>query len=144
MKNIFLISLISTLFFISCSTNPVPIKFGHDDCNNCKMILADNKFGAEIVTTKGKVYKFDDVNCLIKFKDNEMQNIELAHILVINYANSEQLINAKDAFYLKSPQINSPMASNIAAFENKYDMDAVEKELGGIYMTWGELVTEYK
>ena len=108
------------------------------------MILADNKFGAEIVTTKGKVYKFDDVNCLIKFKDNEMQNIELAHILVINYANPEQLINAKDAYYLKSPQINSPMASNIAAFESKDEMDAVEKELGGIYMTWGELVTEYK
>jgi copper chaperone NosL len=144
MKNIFLTCYITSLFLISCSTNPEPIKFGKDDCNNCKMILADNKFGAEIVTTKGKVYKFDDVNCLIKFKDNEMQNIEFAHILVIDYANPENLINAKDAFYLKSPQINSPMASNIAAFETKDEMEAVEKELGGIYMTWGELVTEYK
>ena len=63
-----MISLILALaLFLSCNTEPVPLRYGKDACHLCKMTLMDKKFGGELVTGKGKVYKFDDVNCMINF-----------------------------------------------------------------------------
>jgi copper chaperone NosL len=52
---------------LSCEIKPEPLIMGKDACHTCKMILMDERFGAEIVTKKGKIYKFDDLNCMIGF-----------------------------------------------------------------------------
>jgi hypothetical protein len=36
------------------------------------------------------------------------------------------------------------MASQVAAFENYDVMGTYKKDLDGIYLTWGELVTQFK
>ena len=40
--------------FQSCNAGPVPIKPGKDNCQFCKMTISDIRFGAEIITAKGK------------------------------------------------------------------------------------------
>ncbi|HRI80568.1 MAG TPA: nitrous oxide reductase, partial [Cyclobacteriaceae bacterium] len=55
------------LFMAACSTEPEPLQYGKDTCHTCKMTLMDNKFGAEIVTDKGKIYKFDDMSCFLNY-----------------------------------------------------------------------------
>ena len=50
-----LVALFSLSAFLSCATGPEPIRFGKDNCHSCKMTLTDKRFGAEIVTKKGKV-----------------------------------------------------------------------------------------
>lgn len=141
-----LVILFLTAFLLwSCSVEPTPLLYGKDFCYTCKMTLMDKKFGAEVVTTKGKVYKFDDINCMINFLNSgyiEEQDIE--YRLVIDFANPEKLIDAKDAHYVKSDKIRSPMASEIAAFSRKEDLDSSNKEWKGILLSWGELVTEFK
>ncbi len=105
----------------------------------------DKKFGAELVTKKGKVYKFDDLNCFINFYHSGYEPIEdFTHKLVVDYANPGKLIKATDAFYLKSPEIRSPMDGQIAAFEMKPSMDTFKKQWNGIYLVWGEVITQYK
>ena len=71
-----LLSIVSFLFLISCSTEPEPLVYGTDICHNCKMTLMDNKFGAELVTKKGKVYKFDDMNCFLNFYNSGYENVD--------------------------------------------------------------------
>lgn len=135
--------LVTILF--SCSTEPEPLQYGEDACHTCKMTLIDKKFGAELVSKKGKVFKFDDVNCMLTFyNSDEMRADEFLHRLVIDFSQPEKLVNATDAFYLKSPEIKSPMASQIAAFEQKEKMDEMKKQFKGIYLVWGELVTQFK
>ena len=34
------------------------------------MKIADGKFGAELITTKGRIYKFDDIHCMINIDVN--------------------------------------------------------------------------
>ena len=129
----------------SCSIEPQPLLYGKDFCHTCKMTLMDKKFGAEVVTSKGKVYKFDDMNCMINFLNSGyIEEQDIAFRLVIDFANPEKLIDAKDAHYVKSDKIRSPMASEIAAFSKKEDLDASNKEWNGILLSWGELVTEFK
>jgi copper chaperone NosL len=136
---------ILVMMMLACSTEPQPLVYGKDGCHACKMTLMDKKFGAEVVTTKGKVYKFDDVNCMLNFlHSGELGERDIAHRLVIDFANPEKLIDTSHAFFLKSNTIKSPMASQVAAFEREEDMKRVKEELGGIYLVWGELVTQFK
>jgi copper chaperone NosL len=105
----------------------------------------DKKFGAELVTTKGKVFKFDDVNCMLSYYNSgHTQPTEFSHRLVVDFSQPSRLIDAADAFYLKSPAIKSPMASQIAAFGEKEEMEELKNELKGIYLVWGELVAQFK
>ncbi|GIV37558.1 MAG: hypothetical protein KatS3mg032_1937 [Cyclobacteriaceae bacterium] len=139
------IILLVTLICAGCSVKPEPLNYGTDMCQTCKMTLIDSKFGGEVVTRKGKVYKFDDLNCMVNFLNSEfLNNAEIAHRLVIDYSRPGKLIDATQAFYLKSPEIRSPMAGSIAAFEFEADKDAYKKQWGAIYLTWGEVVAQFK
>lgn len=130
---------------LSCKAEPEPLRYGEDACHTCKMTLMDKKFGAELVTKKGKVYKFDDVNCMLTFYNSgEIDSREFAYRLVVDFSQPTTLIEAADAFYLKSSEIKSPMASQIAAFEKKQSMEKIQKDIKGIYLVWGELVTQFK
>jgi copper chaperone NosL len=66
-KNINLaISLLALVLFSSCSSSgPEKINLNKDDCHNCKMSISDKRFACEIVTEKGRAYKFDDITCLM-------------------------------------------------------------------------------
>jgi len=140
---LFSLTLIVTL--TSCSVEPEPIAFGEDACHFCKMTLMDTKFGAELVTKKGRVYKFDDVNCMLNFYNSgEIPTDDFKYKLVVDFSQPSTLIDAADAFYLKSPEIMSPMASNVAAFKTESSMKTLQEELKGIYLVWGELVTQFK
>lgn len=135
--------LLVTLF--SCSVEPEPLHYGQDACHTCKMTLMDRKFGGELVSKKGKVYKFDDVNCMLAFyHSGEVGYQDFAYKLVTDFSQPAKLIEAADAFYLKSSSIKSPMASQVAAFQKKDSMENTKKELKGIYLVWGELVTQFK
>jgi len=129
----------------SCSTDPVPLEFGKDTCYTCKMTLMDNKFGAELVTKKGKIFKFDDINCMLDYyNSNEAEQGNYAHKLVIDFTRPGTVIDASNSHYLKADEIKSPMASQIAAFEDYKLMKENKEQWNGIYLSWGEVVTEFK
>lgn len=140
------LSIIALLIFLaSCSADPKPITYGQDGCHHCKMTLMDPKFGGELVTEKGKVFVFDDVNCMLQFMDSEDGKTQLyKHILVTDFVNPGVLLDASLAFYLKSEEFKTPMASQIVAFPD-YDMlKEYKSKTGGVYLAWGELTTQFK
>ncbi len=141
MRNLIFISIL----LISCNVEPEPLNYGKDACHSCKMTLMDKKFGSELVTKKGKVYKFDDTNCMVNFMNSaEMEGEEIAFKLIVDYTQPEKLIQMEHAFFLKSDEIRSPMNSEIAAFETKKAMKEYKKKWKAIYLGWGELQTEFK
>jgi len=111
---IFIIGAFSSL--TSCSEVIPVIRFGTDDCDHCRMKIMDNKFGFALVTEKGKVYKFDDMNCIAGFKKDNPSDKYREY--VITFDNPGKLIPASSAYYLQSTEINSPMGSGVAAFSS--------------------------
>jgi len=124
----------------SCSPGPQPIMVGKDHCDFCKMIISDNRFGAEIVTTKGRIYKFDDAHCILSFL--QKQTIDRASVKTVyftDFSNAHPLIDAGTAVFLKSDDLRSPMEGNLAAFGDKDSLNKVAAEYKGKVVTWNEL-----
>lgn len=130
---------------MSCSTAPQPLVYGKDACHACKMTLMDNRFGAEVITDKGKIYKFDDVNCMLNFLHGDGLKVpELATVLVVDFSKPETLVDAKTARYVKAEAIRSPMASNIAAFETDESVLNFNDSWQGSILDWNELQQQFR
>lgn len=140
MKNYLLLTFILSLFLISCSTEPEPIVLGKDACDFCKMSIANKNFGAEIVTKKGKTFKFDDTHCLIGFLDaGTVKDQDINEIYVVNFDEPHNFIVAKKAFYLSSEELKSPMGGNAAAFESETALEKAQQQFKGKKITWDQL-----
>lgn len=138
-------SMFLCLQLAACKVEPEPLHFGKDGCHTCKMTLMDKKFGAEVLSKKGKVYKFDDVNCMLTFYNGgEVSADAMKDILVIDFSKPGTLIDARNAFYLKSASIMSPMASNVAAFESADDQKKMNAEWNGVVLRWEDLQTQFR
>ena len=133
--------LILLISITSCNAGPEPIKTGVDNCYFCKMTISDARFGAELVTKKGRVYKFDDVHCIvayIKTKDVEPGNVKDYYLT--NYSGTHQLINVNTVLLLKSDGLRSPMGGNIAAFDNVDSLATIQKRFPGNTLTWNDVI----
>ncbi|CAN5425499.1 hypothetical protein BH09BAC3_BH09BAC3_06470 [soil metagenome] len=139
-----LIIIVASVWLVACDVKPEPLAYGKDACHSCKMTLVDEKFGGEVVTKKGKVYKFDDVNCMINFYNSQETADNVSLLLMINFDSVNQFVDAREAFYVKSTMIKSPMGSQVASFSTREQLKKYNKEWNGIELSWGELVTQYK
>ena len=94
--------------------------YSKDVCYSCKMGMADPKFGGEVITKKGKVYKFDDLHCMTGFlKSGFVAEKDVKENVVINYEKQNDFLDVQTAQFVISPGLKSPMGSNAAAFANK-------------------------
>ncbi len=140
LKHLFTLTI--TLLFIGCAVGPQPINYGQDGCHFCKMTIVDKVHAAEVVTLKGKVYKFDATECMLNFmEDFDASQIKL--YLSNNYTQPEELIDATSATFLISENIPSPMGAFLSAFKNKEDAEKAQADKGGELYTWETLKTKF-
>jgi copper chaperone NosL len=138
-KAVAAIAILCTL--AACENKPAPISYGKDACDECRMTIMDPRFGAEIVTTRGRVFKFDDVHCIAKYvKAGKTKQEDIAQIVFVNYRNNNEFIDANTAIFVASPQLKSPMNSNAAAFRDQQSANAAALESKGRLTTWAELL----
>ena len=145
MKNLFNISVVIMilLFMSSCNSGPQTIDYGNDGCHFCKMTVVDKIHGAELVTDKGKVYKFDATECMLNYLD-ENKELPIASLLTNYYEQPTEFIKTQEATFLISKSLPSPMGANLTAFKTKESAEEVLAEKGGELYTWDALQTYLK
>lgn len=126
------------LFLLSCDgAGPEPIKLNKDNCEFCRMTIADARFSAQIVTKKGRVYKFDDLSCLQAYmSEKETQDAEA---YVADYSKPEKFVVAEEAHYVTGGKVNSPMGGNMAAFGEQQAAAAFASQVDGELKSWQAL-----
>lgn len=150
MKNIrhfklLLLAVLGVFTLNACSINPEAIQYGKENCSFCKMTIMDGKFGSELVTLKGKIFKFDDVSCMIKYiNTSEQTSTDFSHIVVNSYDKPENLVDANSLFFVVSPKFQSPMMGNTAAFtdENKAN-EILGKDTEAKKYLWNDLIKNF-
>jgi copper chaperone NosL len=132
------------VFFISsCSNKPQPFNYGKDICDNCKMTIIDPKFGGEIITKKGKIYKFDDAACMIHFlKSGSVKEDDISQKLVINFQQQNDFIDVNNAFLLISAELKTPMGGNAAAFASQEEALKLKNTAAGEIMRWNDVLNK--
>ncbi len=124
----------------SCQAGPEPVILGTDHCAFCKMTISDNRFGAELITRKGRVYKFDDAQCLLNYiGSGELKKQDIADIYLTNFTISHELVRAEKAYLLKGELFKGPMNGNIAAFGSEDSMKLAENQFSGKSVDWKQL-----
>lgn len=109
--------------FLACSTEQeaVPIAFGKDQCAFCKMTISNPKFGAELITDKGRILKYDAVECLVNHLYDDAPKYQ--KLYAVPYDKPKELQAVEELHFLISPDFRSPMGANLAAFVNKKNID---------------------
>lgn len=136
---------LTIVMLASCTHAPEPINYGKDACDHCRMTIMDPKFGAELVTSKGKVYKYDDVNCMVMHDKELPEGISGAtHVLIADLARPATLIPVQSAFFLRSDEVRSPMGSRVAAFSDVEVRDSLLSAIGGTVLDWNGVKAIYE
>ena len=143
MKSILGISILTLLLFSSCKVEPEKINYGKDGCHFCSMTIVDHQHASELVTAKGKVYKYDAIECLINDL-KKRDNAEVGLLLVNDYGHPGELISAETATFLISEGVPSPMGAFLSAFSNKAAAEAVKSEKGGEIFDWQAVKKQIK
>lgn len=132
---------ILALILFSCSAQPEPFKYGKDVCHTCKMSIVDPKFGCQLITSKGKIFKFDDIVCLSRFlKSGSVQEKDIKQEVVINFEKENDFLDVNKTFFVVGPEVKSPMGSHAAAFANKEAAEKFNAGKTGTILTWKELL----
>ncbi|KXK36400.1 MAG: nitrous oxide reductase accessory protein NosL [Saprospiraceae bacterium] len=131
------------IFFLTSCTpeGPDPINLHQDSCEFCKMSISAGNFAAEVITEKGRIYKFDDLSCMMHYADENDQT-PIKSFWVGNYMQENSLIDATKAWYVKAAELRSPMAGNTAAFLTQESAQKVASEFGAKVIGWNDLQAE--
>lgn len=130
---------LGSLSLSACSRGYEPIEYGKDACAHCKMTIVDDRYAAELVTDKGRVYKFDDVICMKQYA--AAQQTEGTNLLfVVPYLkNQSEPLPAGEAFYLKHEFFKSPMNGNFAAFADEIEAQSLMDSLSATAVRWEQI-----
>jgi len=130
--------LSTVILMASCNVGPQPIEFGEDGCHYCTMTIVDRLHASELVTSKGKVYKFDAIECMINYMKDHA-NTAYKHAVISDFNEPGVLVDAKNATYLISKEISSPMGAYLSGFEKNEAAKKTQAEYGGTLFSWNEL-----
>ena len=127
---------------------PAPVRVGALRCPYCSMSVIDARFAAQQVTTGGRVYVYDAIECLVDHiaghggpvlaagwcfvADHEASTRDEASLLSVHVAQLRH-----------HPRLRTPMGGGLVAFasEQQADAFAAERGLDGIEVwTWDGLV----
>lgn len=120
-----------------CALEPQPLVHGHDRCVYCQMTLSDEQYGSQLVTSKGKRFTFDSVECLAAHLATVGLSTDEIHSLwVVDFENPPQLTPVEEVFFLHSQDLPSPMGMNLTAFGPGITQQAVEHSFFGNILDW--------
>jgi copper chaperone NosL len=136
------VGLMLVLIIAGCEPEVEPIMYGRDSCAYCKMTISDRNYGAELVTWKGKVFKFDAVECLLNYLREYEENY--TYQMAVAYDKPSNLQTVDSLTFLISPNLPSPMGEFLTAFSSQAIAQEFQQEKEGELFNWPELKRKFE
>lgn len=96
--------------------SPSSMVLGEDACSECRMIIADDRFGAQLHDRSAPVALFDDVGCLRAFVVERSYALEGVFVRSFD---TRGWISGEHAWVVESGELRSPMGYGVAAFADE-------------------------
>lgn len=104
------------------------------------MTIVDKAHSAQLVTKKGKQYKYDAIECMARNVYEQTKLSEEGILLVADYGNPGEMLQAETASYIISPKIKSPMGANLSAVADIEKAKSLIEIHGGEIYEWQPLI----
>ena len=105
------------------------------------MTIDDVRFGAMVITAKGRIQTFDSIECLASYVAALSSSEQPRGVYVANHEHPAQWVDAAQATYLHKSQLRSPMGRELAAFQRQADRTSLVQRYGGTPLAWSEVLT---
>jgi len=111
----------------ACSRKPswppaaAAVHLGEDACGSCRMIISDERFGAQLHQRGGPVVQFDDLGCLLRALPPG--GVDPVAIFVRGYPGGAWLRGDR-AHVVRAHGFDAPMGSELAAFATREEAAA--------------------
>lgn len=123
------------------SDDPPAIKYGRDACKRCGMIISEERFASGIVDSKGNARVFDDAGEMVATVQDEGLGDQRVWV---HGSPSLEWMDARDAWYVVTMDVPTPMGSGVFPFDTEADANAFAGEHEGTVHSWDDLLANWK
>lgn len=120
---------------------PPEIVYGEDVCDQCGMIISDDRFAAALVIEKAandfQYLLFDDAGEMFAFVAEDNGQSKIASWFVHDY-NSREWLDATSAWFVVADSLQTPMGFGIAASAQELEAQALAQESGGEVLSFAQ------
>jgi copper chaperone NosL len=114
---------------------PVPIAYGEDSCDLCRMIISEASYAAEARFGPDKVEKYDDIGCL----GERLWEAPAPVALWVADHTSGRMHPAPSVALVHVKDLKTPMASGVAAFADRTEAEAFKTKNNGRFVDLDEI-----
>ena len=132
------------IFIISCqneidSNIPPEIQYGVDVCDECSMIISEERFSSAYITKEG-IRRFDDIGDMLLYNDEHQEDV--LTFWVRDYKN-EKWVGSDLANLVINGDITTPMMHGIIALEDPDQAKNLAIEINGKVISFDELLEHH-
>jgi copper chaperone NosL len=121
------------------TSQPPEIAYGQDVCDNCNMLISEEKFAAAYWTADSQARRFDDLGEMLSYMQSNPE--EIASVWVHD-VNSAEWLPAEDAFFVMNAGLTTPMGTGIVAVADEAEARALAYgQDGATIMTFAEVLS---
>lgn len=146
-RSLYLALTVLALTLAACGGEPAKLEppkiyYGEDVCDECNMIISDERFAAATIVevSEGRTESriFDDIGGMFLYHIKHPELKVLARY-VHDYETREWL-TAEDAFFVRSEDVHSPMAHGVIACKTREQAERLAGQFNGQILTYNDLV----
>ena len=120
------------------TTQPPEILYGQDVCDECDMIISEEKYAAAYWTAEGEARRFDDVGEMLVYM---AKNPEPTASIWVHDINSAAWLLADDAWFVMNSGLRTPMGTGIAVTADEQSARALAfDQAEAVVMTFAEIL----
>ena len=134
-------SLSALLIALSaCDSGPRALVADEDSCRYCRMTIDDVRFGAMVMTDRGRIETFDSIECLASFVTSLPKDAAPKGVWVADFSKPDRWVEVQRARFLHGSSLRSPMGRELAAFDAAASPDSLQRAYGGTVVDWPAVV----
>lgn len=136
--------MVAVTGLVACSaeeaSGPPEINYGRHVCDQCHMIISEAAYASAYREVGGSTFVFDDIGDMLAHLSTNEDAAD-ASAWVHDY-HSGEWVDAPEASFVHSPQIQTPMGGGIVAFADPSDADGFAGEHDGDVLGWSDLLAD--
>lgn len=138
---VFFLALLPMALLWSCQPKEQSIDYGVEACSYCRMNIVDERYGSQLISTTGKTYSFDAIECMLHYKQ-EQTDTEWKLELVTDFNLPAKLIPAQEVMVVRTKTLPSPMGMYLTAVKGEAEAQELLNTHKGELYSYPEVVEE--